>query len=358
MTLPLLDRYIVGRLMVFTFAILVLIITILQMLDLLSQADEIMAAPGASLSSLAKYAYLRAPDFVVRFTPFAVLLAVLLNLTQLASSSEIIAMRAAGMSPTHVLRPMLIGAAGIALSHFAFQELVAAKTSSQLQVWQDLDYARLHSGADQENSNIWLSTEGLILNAGTASRFGPNIHITNMVVYQFDEDGLLTGVIKSKEAQPGTPSWVLKDTLRCTSEDSEWTKDDQIGWTAPLEASEFFPNAQPNSVHQLHREVTKRRLRNEPSAALSTSLFSHFSRPLSDLIMPLIGLFIGFALPRSGQFAKQLLVGLSIGFVFFALDSFFIAVGNSGAVPAFVAAFGAPFLFAASGAYTLINLER
>jgi lipopolysaccharide export system permease protein len=358
MPLPLLDRYIVVRMMLFTFAILVLIITILQMLDLLSQADEIMAAPGASLSSLAKYASLRAPDFVVRFTPFAVLLAVLLNLTQLASASEIIAMRAAGMSPTHILRPMLIGAAGIALTHFAFQELVAAKTSSKLQVWQDLGYARLHSGADQENSDIWLSTKGLILNAGTASRFGPDTHISDLVVYQIDSEGLLAGVIKSKSAQPGEPSWLLKDTLRCTSEDTEWTKEDQIGWTAPLEVSEFFPNAQPNSVHQLHRETKRRRLRNEPSANLSTTLFSHFSRPLSDLIMPLIGLFIGFSLPRSGQFAKQLLVGLSIGFLFFALDSFFIAVGNSGAVPAFVAAFGAPFLFAATGAYSLIALEK
>ncbi|PHS25819.1 MAG: hypothetical protein COA84_07210 [Robiginitomaculum sp.] len=356
--LALLDRYIVRRLVMYTIALLVLIVTVLQMLDLLSLADDIMAAPGANGFSLLRYAILRAPEFVVRFTPFALLIAVLLNLSQLAGTSEIIAMRAAGMSPSLILRPLLIGAAIIALTHFAFQEWVAANTSSRLQVWQELDYSNLDTVADQENRDIWISSDGLIVGAKTAYRFGQNTKISDLDIYQIGKDGLLLGVILSKNAISGEPSWILKETLRCTSDENSWVKSDQIGWTTPLTTQDFFPNAQPQSVHQLRKEAKKRRLRNEPSAKLNTSLLSHFSRPLSDMVMPLIGLFVGFSLPRNGTFAWPLLIGLGAGFLFFTLDSLFIAIGNSGALPAYAAAFGAPLLFTLSGTYALIGLER
>lgn len=358
MTLPLLDRYIAHRLVVYTAAILLLIVTILQMLDLLSRADAIMAAPGASVFNLARYAALRAPELVVRFTPFALLIAVLLNLSQLAGASEIIAMRAAGMSPAHILRPMLVGAAVIALAHFAFQEWVAAAATSRLQVWQEFGYARPNAAADQESKDVWIASDGLIVNARTAYRFGQQTKISDLHIYQIDKNGLLSGVIKSQSALSGNPSWTLNTTTRCTSTENQWTKSDQIGWTTPLTTDDFFPNAQPQSVRQLQQEAKRLRRRDEPSARLSTSFFSHFARPLSDMIMPLIGLFVGFSLPRSGKFAKQLLVGLGIGFLFFVFDSFLLAVGNSGALPAFAAAFGAPLLFATSGVYVLISLEQ
>ncbi len=354
----LLDRYIVRRLVMYTIALLVLIVIVLQMLDLLSLADDIMAAPGANGVSLLRYAMLRAPEFVVRFTPFALLVAVLLSLSQLAGTSEIIAMRAAGMSPSHILRPLLVGAAIIALAHFAFQEWVAANTTSRLQVWQELNYSNLDTVADQENKDIWISSDGLIVGAKSAYRFGQNTKISDLDVYQIDKDGLLLGAMLSESAISGEPSWMLKATLRCTSDENAWTKSDQIGWTTPLTTEDFFPNAQPQSAYQLNKEVKKRRLRNEPSAELHTSLLSHFSRPLSDLVMPLIGLFVGFSLPRNGTFAWPLLIGLGAGFLFFALDSFFIAIGNSGALPAYAAAFAAPLLFGLSGTYALIGLER
>jgi lipopolysaccharide export system permease protein len=354
----LLDRYISRRLVLFTLVILLIIVSVLQMLDLLSNADEIMAAPGASFYSLAKYVALRAPELVVRFAPFAVLLAVLLNLVQLAGASEIIAMRASGMSPSHILRPMLVGAAGFALVHFAFQEWVAASATSRLQSWQDSGYSNLKTGASQERKNIWVSAPGLIAYADTAYRYNDKTKLANMSVYQIGDDGLLTGVIVSKSATPGTPAWSLSQTLRCTSNENQWTYAQTIGWTTPLEIVDFFPNAEARTIRQLRHKIDKRRRANLPIAEPQTALFVHFSRPFSDIIMPLIGLFIGFSLPRMGTYAMQLLAGLGAGFVFFALDSFSIAVGNSGALPAFVAAFGAPLMFALAGAYALIHLER
>jgi hypothetical protein len=71
---------------------------LLQVLDLLNDADNVLARHGNSIAALAKYAVLRLPDLANFILPFAVLIAALLTIAKLARSNEILALKASGMS--------------------------------------------------------------------------------------------------------------------------------------------------------------------------------------------------------------------------------------------------------------------
>jgi len=88
---------------------------ILQMLDLVDASDAILAVEGNDGSDVWRYLSLRFPDLLSRFVPFSALLAVLLTLAQLNRNSEIVVMKAAGLSPHRILLPMGLVCAVVAL---------------------------------------------------------------------------------------------------------------------------------------------------------------------------------------------------------------------------------------------------
>ncbi len=352
-----LSRYLLRRTLLYAAVVLVLIVSLLQVLDVMAHAQKLMDAPGASLMSLGRYALLRAPDLAVRFTPFAVLIAALLALAQLAAGSEIIAMRACGMSPAQVLRPLLGAAALIAAVHFGFQETVAAAAARALHAWESANYAVGTKAADQQRRNIWVSGPGLIAHADAAARYGTKTYVSGLTLYQIDPDGLLSGVVMAKVAQPGAPSWTLLNAQRGQAGQNTWHHDERIGWTTPLKAEDFLPRIQPQSLWGLWREARKLRALDQPAARPVTTLFTHVSRPLSDLLMVLLALFAGFALPRQGGTARHLLFGLGAGFLYFALDNLLIALGHGGVLAPWAAAFGALGVFTLGGLYLFMGLE-
>lgn len=353
----LLAHYLMRRMLLYAAMVLVLIVVLLQVLDLMAHAQKLMDAPGAHLFSLVRYALLHAPDFAVRFTPFAVLIAALLALTQLANGSEVIAMRACGMSPLQILRPLLAAGVLIGAAHFGFQETLAAAAAKSLRTWQGAGFAASGKVADQKNRNIWIAGPGMIAHADSAARYGKDTYISDFTLYQIDADGLLSGVVEAAGARPGTPSWTLLNADRAQAGHNVWSHNERVGWTTPLKAADFLPAMAPQSLWPLVKSMRKQRKLDQPAARTRTTLFRHLSRPLSDILMPLLVLFAGFALPRRGGTALHLLTGVSAGFVYFALDNLLTALGHGGVLTPFVAAFGALIVFTITGLYIFTGLE-
>src|ERR1700712_481763 len=91
-------------------SVLIMLVLVLQLLDLLGESGKILAHPGNGEAQLWSYVLLRAPQLVARFVPYSVLLATLLTFWPLNQNSEVIAMRAAGLSAHQILAPMLMTA--------------------------------------------------------------------------------------------------------------------------------------------------------------------------------------------------------------------------------------------------------
>jgi lipopolysaccharide export system permease protein len=64
---------------------------------------------------------MRAPQIIARFLPFSVLLATLITFATLSQNSEVIAMKAAGLSAHQILAPMLAASLVVACVSFRVQ---------------------------------------------------------------------------------------------------------------------------------------------------------------------------------------------------------------------------------------------
>ena len=124
--------YIARLFAVRVLGVLLMLVLVLQMLDLLGESGKIMAQAGNGEAQLWTYVSLRMPQLVARFLPYSALLATILTLATLNQNSEVIAMKAAGLSAHQVLAPLLFTALLVSAASFAFNERVVSRSSATL----------------------------------------------------------------------------------------------------------------------------------------------------------------------------------------------------------------------------------
>src|SRR3954466_3469306 len=114
--------YMVRLFLTRSFAVLVMLVLVLMTLDLLGEAGQILAVPGNGDAELWHYVGLRLPLLVSRFLPFSVLLGALIAFVGLNQHSEVVAMKAAGLSAHQILAPLILASIVISGGLFLFNE--------------------------------------------------------------------------------------------------------------------------------------------------------------------------------------------------------------------------------------------
>src|SRR5215210_8782745 len=132
--------YMVRLFLTRSLAVLVALVLILMTLDLLGESGKILAVPGNGDAELWRYVGLRIPLLVSRFLPFSVLLGTLIAFVGLNQHSEVVAMKAAGMSAHQILAPLVVASLIVAGALFAFNETVVVKSGRVVTAWSGNDY--------------------------------------------------------------------------------------------------------------------------------------------------------------------------------------------------------------------------
>ena len=177
-----------------TFAVLVMLVLVLMTLDLLGEAGKILAVPGNGDADLWRYVGLRIPLLISRFLPFSALLGTLIAFVGLNQNSEIVAMKAAGLSAHQILAPLIIASMVVAAGLFAFNETVVVKAARTVTAWSDNDYKPIppESGI---LSNVWVLQGDNLVHAGIVAGHGAT---SGPAVSIYDRSG--------RRAERGDPS--------------------------------------------------------------------------------------------------------------------------------------------------------
>ena len=137
-------------------AVLAMLVLVLQMLDLLGESGKILEATGNGEAQLWHYATLRVPQLVATSLPYSVLLATILTLVQLNQNSEVVSLKAAGLSAHQILAPLVLTAGLVAALSFAFNERVVTRATAALSAWQAVKYGPVPPQSATK-ANVWLS---------------------------------------------------------------------------------------------------------------------------------------------------------------------------------------------------------
>jgi lipopolysaccharide export system permease protein len=342
-----------------SLAVLVALILVLMTLDLLGESGKILAVHGNGEPELWKYVSLRLPLLISRFLPFSVLLGTLIAFTALNQHSEVVAMKAAGISAHQMLAPLIVASLVMAGALFAFNERIVVNANRQVTAWSDNDYKPVPPDSGVL-SNVWLLNGNDLLQARLVGGRNKTFHVNNLTIYD-REGGELQQIIKANKAFPQGNSWKL---IGVSIYNASMNMVRQVPELTALEGVKpeqlTLAKVDPD---QLDFWTLKERIREleqagRPTDEAKAGLWHKVSSPLSTLLMPLLAATAAFGLARSGQVLLRACIGMALGFAYFVADNFSIAMGNVGAYPPFLAAWAPFMLFLLVGEAVLIRSEE
>jgi lipopolysaccharide export system permease protein len=341
------------------FAVLIMLVLILQALDLLGESGKILAVPANDQGDILHYISMRIPQLVARFLPYAVLLATLITFSGLSQNSEVISMKAAGLSAHQILAPMILSTLAIAGGHFLFNDMVVAPGTAKLKQWQAVKYGPIPTDSGTK-ANVWVREGQDLINAGTVTGTGNATLLSDVAVYLRANNGLRQ-VIRAPSGRYVNGAWQLQNAqlFNVATVTTHQYASINIGkGIAPSRFQAVKVDGDSRPFFPLMRDIAEMKTSGKRTANLEAILWHKISGPLSAVLMPLLGAVAAFGLARSGTLFVRAAIGMALGFTYFVADNFALAMGNLGAYPPLLAAWAPFFLFLLIGETVLIRTEE
>jgi len=343
-----------------SLAVLFALILVLMTLDLLGEAGKILAVPGNGDAALWHYVALRIPLLVSRFLPFSVLLGTLIAFVSLNQNSEVVAMKAAGLSAHQILAPLIVASIAISALLFAFNEGVVVNSARVVDAWSDNDYKPIPPVSGVA-SNVWLLQGDDLFRVGIVTGRGAGMTLHDLSIYD-RTGGVLQRVLNAKSATPdGAGSWLLHDVqVYDANQNFVRRLADTKGLAGVTPGQLTLAKVDPTELDYwtLKQRIAELDAAGRPTDEPRAGLAHKLSQPLSILLMPLLAAVAAFGLARSGQVLIRAVTGMALGFAYFVADNFSLAMGNAGAYPPVVAAWAPFLLFLLIGETVLVRTEE
>lgn len=342
-----------------SLAVLGGLVLVLMALDLLGESGKILAKPGNGDSELWKYVSLRIPMLVSRFLPFSVLLGTLITLATLNQNSEIVSMKAAGISAHQIIAPLILASVGVAAISFTFNERVVTRAAAMLSAWEAVEYGPVPPSTGV-SSNVWVRAgDDLILVRQVSGKLA-STRLQGLTIYQ-REGGTLATLIRADRAVPVQGGWRLSNVRLFDIAGNRVESRPSMLALGGVSSDQFTlarVSADEQDFWTLRESIDELKVAGRPTAALEAALWHKISGPLSALLMPLLAAVAAFGLARSGQLFVRAIIGMGLGFTYFVADNFALAMGDFGAYPPLLAAWGPFVLFLLIGEAVLIRTEE
>ena len=342
-----------------SFAVVIGLVLILMTLDLLGESGKILAVPGNGDPELWRYVGLRLPLLTSRFLPFSILLGTLIAFVGLNQHSEVVAMKAAGISAHQMLAPIVLASIVIAAGLFVFNETVVVRSARAVTAWTDNDYRPLPPERGIL-SNVWVLKGDDYIRARHIGGRGPGFHAEGVTIYD-REGGALQRIVDAERAVPSGSGWRLEKVTTYDSDMNVVSKAARATGMEGVTAQQLLlARVDPDTTNyfELKQKIRDMERAGKTTAEAEAGLWHKISGPLSCVLMPLLAAVAAFGLARSGQVLLRAVTGMALGFAYFVADNFSLAMGNVGAYPPLIAAWAPFLLFLLIGETVLIRTEE
>src|ERR1043166_8435743 len=280
--------YMVRLFLTRSLAVLVALVLILMTLDLLGESAKILAVPGNTDADLWRYVSFRIPMLISRFLPFSVLLGTLIAFVGLNQHSEVVAMKAAGLSAHQILAPLVVASIGLAGILFAFNEAVVVNSTRVVTSWSDNDYKPVPRVSGTV-SNVWVLNGDDLIRAQVAG----GIPFAVQGVTVFDRTG---GILQRRiEADRAVPmprggGWLLENVrVYYADQNVERTFPSMIAMQGVTPSQLTLAKVDPTELPYwtLKKRIAELEAAGRPVDEAKAGLAHKISGPLSTLLMPL-----------------------------------------------------------------------
>jgi LPS export ABC transporter permease LptG/LPS export ABC transporter permease LptF len=361
-----LDQYVVFEFLKTFFLVLaafVLLMLVFTTFDLLGD----ILRNRVPLSTVGAYLINLTPDMLYQLAPLAVLIAVLVTFGALNRNSEIIAMKATGISLYRLVIPVVSIAVLLAISLFLFDQYYLPQANQRQEALRDIIKGRpprtfLHP------EQTWIFGEP---RRGEPARifhyqfFDPDLkEFANLSIFEFDPSTFaLTRRIFAERVfwDPATGSWLFQNGWQRDINGVKVTDFNQFTQTSFSEIHEdpgYFTKeekqAQEMNFGQLDRYIGDLRQSGFDTMRLRVQLWHKAAYPLIAVVMALLAIPFALSMGRRGSLTG-IAVAIAVALAYFVVDGLFGAMGNVNYLPAALAAWSPDILFGLTGGYLLLR---
>ncbi|MGB5347643.1 MAG: LPS export ABC transporter permease LptG [Woeseia sp.] len=323
-----LSQYLLRSILFSTMLVLLALLALAGLFEFIGQVDSLQGDFGTPEALL--YAALRLPQLAFEMLPIAVLIGSLLALGGLASHSELIVMRTAGVSVAQM-------AGMVAITGFVLMVITALIGEF---IGPPLDYfarnmrneSRVEQGSQDLGNSAWVKDGNMILHL---ERVNAEFEFGHIYVFQFDEKDELQSIARAENSGiDDADQWVLENYRETRFRDGAVEVVE-----SPLEVEEFSVNGdllgitlvKPVSLSARGLLSYIRYLHSNDLSAVryETELWSRVSSTVTVIVMPVLALAFVFGSLRSSRAGSRLMVGIMIGLAYFLASEM---LANSGQV--------------------------
>jgi lipopolysaccharide export system permease protein len=354
-SVKILDRYLGRAVMggtLLTLAVLLPLIAFFLLADEVNGLGEVYGfadALAVAGLSLPRYAY--------HLFPIATLIGSLVGLGALASHSELVAMRATGMSVARILYAALKAGLVLALLALALGEFVAPPAERMAVQWRN----------DVKSGQVTMRTpQGLWARDGESyisiREILPGARLSDISIYEIDANRRLVLATHADSANYVDGQWVLKgiSRSRIADEGVEAQPLASAAWSSLLNPSLLRlvvvePQALP--VWDLARYVSHMSLNGQDPGKYETEMWGKIVHPFLILTMILLSIPILFGSSRSTGLGVRLFLGIMLGMAYYLISRGFFFLAIHFGLAAWLAAILPLALFALAALWVLRRIS-
>lgn len=358
--MKLLDRYLLREYLVYLTLGLLGIVAIFAVVDVFEKID-VFLDHHAPLHLVARYYLFRLPEWLVQILPIAQLLATFLALGQLNKFGELTAMRTGGRSLLRILVPVLAVALAAVLVSVVTTEWVQPTTNRLRDQTYDQRIQGMHRAEVSERADVtYLGQGGRIFYMRLYVVAEERMHEASLQEFR---GGQLARRIDAAEATWDGRRWVFSSGfLRTFQGGREQVRGfDRMAVTGIAERPEDFAKEtrKPDEMNyfELRDYVDRLRASGARVANYLVDLQLKLAFPLVNLVVILIGAPLATRL-RMQSAALGFGLSIAISFLYYALLRTGQALGHSGALNPYLAAWLGDLVFGVVGLAMTIQGQR
>lgn len=344
--------------------ILLFIVALLMFIESLRRAGRADAGMDFAL----RLTLFEVPPVMAQVFPLVLMLGALATFQALSRSSELVIIRAAGVSALRFLLVPVLSAAVIGvIAVLFFNPIVAFSKQTAAEMRGEASRAASNVLSLSEN-RLWLrqgtETGQTVIQAARATRDGRVLFSVRL--HEFDNENLLVSRIEANSATLGDGEWALRGVRRwdlaATADGSLGEAERMVELRLPtnLDAERILESfAPPETVSFWALPGFIRQLERAGFSGRSHRLFfqTELARPLLFAAMVLIGAGFSLRHARFGQTGVMILLSILAGFVLYFFKDLSESLGNSGDIPVLLAAWAPPLAAILLAIGLLLHLE-
>jgi lipopolysaccharide export system permease protein len=317
---------------------------------------------NATMEQMLSYCLFQIPIALPQLLPAVILLSSLITFGNLSRHSEIIALKANGISLFRFARPALVVAVLTSLTIFVFNEWITPYAHARTEHIVYVEIQKRTSPGSFNNGQMWYRGErGIyhfrLFDAGANS-------IKGITIYYLDKRMNLLKRLDAKSGEWKGGKWIFHDLLITGFDGGDFPVISRLNsqTTDIPETPHDFKLVQKDAAamgySELRRYIAKLGAEGYDATRYIVDLQGKIAFPLIAIILFVIGFAFSLRSERSGGLAAGIGTGLIIGFSYWIVFAFGISLGRSGTIPPIFAAWFANIIFGSASLYLLSEVRR